>query len=132
MIRVLFADDEPKIRSVWERLIDQQSDMCLVGTLESAEKLTETATELSPDIVVIDLTMPGPDPLDAVRSLTESSPQIKSVFYSAHSDDESVQAAFDVGAWGYIPKLASIAEICQALRQVADGEVTFPPDFLTQ
>jgi len=64
MIKVLFADDEPKLLQAWERLFTAQPDMELVGTLPDAEGLADAAAALKPDIAVVDLSMPGRDPLD--------------------------------------------------------------------
>jgi len=127
MIKVLFADDEPKLRQAWERLFTAQPDMELVGTLPNAESLVDAVAALKPDIAVVDLSMPGRDPLEEIRRLADVSPNVRAIVYTGHSDVDSIRAAFDAGAWGYLDKLAPPAEMFRVVRVVAGGETVFPP-----
>jgi two-component system response regulator DesR len=127
MIKVLFADDEPKLRQAWERLFTSQPDMELVGTLADAEGLVDAVTTLKPDIAVLDLSMPGRDPLDEIRRLVVVSPNVRTIVYTGRGDEETIRAAFDAGAWGYLDKLAPPADMFRTVRRVACGEAVFPP-----
>lgn len=127
MIKVLFADDEPKLRQAWERLFTSQPDMELVGTLPNAEGLADAVVALKPDVAVLDLSMPGRDPLDEIRRMVVVSPHVRSIVYSGHADLDSIRAAFDAGAWGYLDKLAPPADMFKVVRRVAGGESVFPP-----
>lgn len=125
-IRILFVDDEIRLRKAWERLINAQPDMTLVGSLGAADDLDAAVDETSPDVVVIDLTMPGTDPIGAVRALAERKPDVKAVFYSGRGEPELMRDAFDAGAWGFIDKLTLPTDAIESLRRIAAGEVVFP------
>lgn len=128
MIRVIFADDEPKLRRAWEKLFAAESGMQLAAVLPSADQLIDTLADDPTDVVVIDLTMPGLDPLDAIRQAAESFPNTRTVVYTAQGDQKLLHAAFDAGAWGYHDKLAPPAELFDVIRRVNAGECVFPPD----
>ena len=125
MIRILFIDDEPRLQRAWQRMIAQHGDMQIVGTRSTADDLGAAVDATSPDVVIIDLTMPGRDPLEAVRELSTSHPDVRAIIYSGHSDVERINLAFDAGAWGYLDKLAATDEIVAAIRRVASGQVEF-------
>lgn len=127
MIKVLLVEDDARLRGGWARLFESREDMVLVASLERADGLSEAVEEHSPDIVVIDLTMPGKDPVEAVRELTLSAPHVRSVIYSAHSDFGLMREVFDAGAWAYVDKLRPPAEIFATLKRVAEGELVLPP-----
>lgn len=126
MIKVLFVDDEPRLRLAWEKLFASQPDMKLVGCLPRADTVHEAVASLSPNVLVMDLNMPGIDPLAVVRDLASSQPEVRSIVYSAHSGPEPVKAAFDAGAWGYLDKLAMATDMFEVVRRVVSGEVVFP------
>jgi two-component system response regulator DesR len=126
MIKVLFVDDEPRLRLAWEKLFASQPDMKLVAVLPRADTVEDAVGALLPDILVMDLNMPGVEPLSVVRSLAASRPEVRSIVYSAHSGPEPVRAAFDAGAWGYLDKLAMATEMFAVIRRVIAGEVVFP------
>ncbi len=127
MIKVLFADDEPKLRQAWQRLFISQPDMELVGTLPDAEGLVDAAATLKPDIAVVDLSMPGRDPLGEIKVMSGVSPNVRAIVYSGHGDSDTIRAAFDAGAWGYLDKLAPPSDMFMVVRRVAGGEAVFPP-----
>lgn len=131
VITVLFVDDDPRLRHVWSRLIDAQPDMKLAGTLAQADGLADAANTLSPDVAIVDLTMPGLDPIEAIRALTAAQSPMRIVVYSGHSDARLMSAAFDAGAWGYIDKLTAPSEALTVLRRVAKGELVFPAQLTT-
>ncbi len=126
MIRVLLIDDELRLCRAWEKLFRARSDMEVVGTLTRADELAAAVATSSPDVVVIDLTMPGLDPITAIRELASLHPSVKAIVYSGHSDPRALREAYDAGAWGYIDKLASTAHMFDAIRRVAAGEIVFP------
>jgi len=130
MIRLLLVDDDARIRSAWERFLGAQHDFDLIGTCDSAAGLAEAVEQARPDMVLVDLTMPGSDPLAAVAEATERCEGVRFVFYSGLNDEKSVQAAFEVGAWGFVNKLTPPRETLAVLRRIAEGEVVFPPNLL--
>ena len=126
MIRVLMVDDEPRLLQAWTQLLAGESEVKLVGTRSLADGLAAVVDELSPQVVVIDLTMPGSDPLDVVRQLSSSHPDVRAVAHSANNDPLLVQEAFDAGAWAFVDKVAAGTDLVDVIRRVARGEVVFP------
>lgn len=126
MIRVLLVDDEFLIRQSWEALIAQQTDMILVGAMARADEVLSAARELNPTIVVMDLSMPGDDPLGAITSLAKAYPSVRTVVCSGYGTREKMQAAYDAGAWGFIDRLAEPDAVLSSLRAVSNGDVVFP------
>ncbi len=127
MIRVLLVDDDPRILQAWRNAFAQREEFTVVGVRTEADHLDEALREHQPDQVVIDLTMAGAEPLDAVARLTLEHPGVRFVIHTAHSDFETIQRAFDAGAWAYVDKLSAATELFDVLRKVADGQVVFPP-----
>ncbi len=128
MIKVLFIDDEPRLRQAWERLFAAQGEFKVVAMLGHVDELPATVTMHTPDVVVMDLSIPGMDPFECIQELSEKSPTARVVVYSARSDVESKRAAFDAGAWAYVDKLADASEMFEIISRVARGEVVIPPE----
>jgi len=101
-------------------------DIALVGALPSADEVVDVVSKDPPDIVVLDLTMPGRDPVQAIADLAAAHPSVKCVVYSAHSGAEALLPAHRAGAKGYIDKLSLPNDIGDVLRRVHAGEVVFP------
>lgn len=127
-IKLLCVDDNAKLRSAWERLLGRESDMELVGVLSTADELVKTACEKSADVVLLDLTMEGKEPLEAVAELARDCPWVKVVIYSGASTPELIDRAMAAGAWGYVDKLAEPASVINAVRRVFAGEVVLPTE----
>lgn len=130
MIRVLLVDDEIRLLQAWERAFSIAPEFALVGTRPHADGLDVAVETLVPDVVVIDLSMPGVDAIDTIRRFGKSHASVRFVVHSANSDPSAMDAAFDAGAWGYVDKLAATSEMFDALRRVARGEAAFPPNRL--
>lgn len=129
MIRVLLADDDPRLLGAMERLLGREADIQIVGALHSADGAEATALAADPDVAVIDLSMPGANPLVIVRRMVDSGLKVRVVVFSGHADERSVRAAFDAGAWGYVDKLAELSEMVACIRRVASGDMAFPEWF---
>jgi two-component system response regulator DesR len=125
-IRVLCVDDNPKLTAAWDRLVGQQPDMEIVGLLHSADDLVPRAIELKPDVVLLDLTMDGRDPLDAAVELARVAPAARILIYSGHNDQDVIDRAMDAGAWGFVGKDDEPTRILEAIRAIAGGQ-TFVP-----
>lgn len=125
-IRVMLVDDDLNLRTAWDRLIRSQQDMELVATLDRADELVSTAVREQPHVVLLDLTMTGSGPLEAVTQLAARAPQVRVVVYSGHCDRTTVQRVMDAGTWGFADKLESPSEVLQTLRTVAGGGMVFP------
>jgi DNA-binding NarL/FixJ family response regulator len=127
-IRVLWVDDSPDLLGAYSRLVQRTPGLEMIGTLQSADELVSESTRLSPDVVVIDLTMPGKEPLSAVSELSGKMPNIRSIVFSGYDDDATVRSAVDAGAWGLVPKLKGglPGDVLGTIRRVINGEMCFP------
>lgn len=128
MIKLLLIEDDAKLRRAWERLFTHGGETELVGMLERADGLEAAIDATKPDIVIIDLSMPGRDPVEAVRDLAASHPDIRVVIYSGHSDPALMRAVFDAGAWAYVDKLRPVEDMFSTLRRVGAGEMLYPDE----
>jgi DNA-binding NarL/FixJ family response regulator len=127
LVRVLLADDHPLYRRGLHQLIDSLDGATVVGEVEDGAAAVEQAQQLQPDVIVMDLNMPGVDGVEATRQVVAASPHIGVLVLTMHDDDESVFAAMRAGARGYLLKGAEAAEITRAVFAVAGGEAIFGP-----
>jgi DNA-binding NarL/FixJ family response regulator len=121
MIHVLIVDDHAIVRTGLQLLLETQEDMEAVGEAGSADEAVEQARELRPDLVLLDLTMPGRPGLDALPALLKTDPQLKVLILSMEDDPRYVREAFAAGARGYLLKEAVANEVVGAIREVAGG-----------
>jgi DNA-binding NarL/FixJ family response regulator len=126
-LRILVADDHPLFRDGLRALIGSVADAEVVGEAESGAEAVALAAELQPDVVLMDLQMPGSNGIEATRQIVGSSPQIGVLVLTMIEDDDAVFAAIRAGARGYLVKGSSQAEILHAVRAVATGEAVFGP-----
>ncbi len=126
-IRVLVADDHPAFRAGLQLMLADAADLEVVGLAENGDQAVELAEPLRPDVVVMDLRMPGLDGIGATRRLLELDPAVGVVVLTMFEDDDSVFAAMRAGARGYLLKGAEQDEILRAIRAVAAGEVLLGP-----
>ena len=122
-IRVLVADDHPAFRAGLQLMLADAADLEVVGLAENGDQAVELAEPLRPDVVVMDLRMPGLGGIGATRRLLELDPAVGVVVLTMFEDDDSVFAAMRAGARGYLLKGAEQDEILRAIRAVAAGEV---------
>ena len=122
-IRVMVADDHPAFRAGLQLMLADAPDLEVVGLAENGDQAVELAEPLRPDVVVMDLRMPGLDGIGATRRLLELDPAVGVVVLTMFEDDDSVFAAMRAGARGYLLKGAEQDEILRAIRAVAAGEV---------
>jgi DNA-binding NarL/FixJ family response regulator len=115
-IRVLIADDHAIVREGFRALIDQQADMQVVGEAENGRKAVLLAKRLLPDVIIMDVSMPDLNGIDATKILMQKAPHIKVIILSVHSDSEHVYRAFQAGASGYLLKESAGAEVLAAVR----------------
>ena len=121
MIEVLIVDDHAVVRTGLRLLLETQDDMEAVGEAGSVEEAVEQAVKLRPDLVLLDLTMPGRAGLDAMPGLLEANPEVKVLILSMEDDPRYVREAFAAGARGYLLKEAVANEVVGAIREVARG-----------
>jgi len=126
-IRVLIADDHPLFRGGLRALLESIADTEVVGEAATGEEAVEIAMALAPDVVVMDINMPGLNGIDATRRIVDESDQVNVLMMTMHDDDEAVFAAIRAGARGYQLKGAAQDETLRAIRSVANGEAIFGP-----
>jgi DNA-binding NarL/FixJ family response regulator len=128
-IRVLVADDHPVFRYGMRALLSAEPDTELVGEATDGEAAIQLATSLRPDVILMDLNMPGTNGIEATRRILEAGPQseVGILMLTMFEDDDSVLAAMRAGARGYVLKGADGAETLRAIRAVARGEAIFGP-----
>ena len=125
-IRVLCVDDHFAFRRLLELLIDLQPGLEAVGALEHADDLEERLEALHPDVVVLDMSMPGRAPLEALRSARASHPDVRFLVSSAYDDPSIVEEALLAGANGFLVKDGSLDELVTAIQTVARNEIVLP------
>jgi two-component system invasion response regulator UvrY len=121
-IRVMIVDDSRDITSILVQCVDGEVDMMSVGTLRSADELVKQVDERRPDVVLLDMTMPGKDPLAALRELTQSSASeqaVRVILFSGSDEHEVHDAATQAGACGFLSKQAEVPVILNAIRAAA-------------
>ena len=124
-ITVVIADDHPVFRDGLRALIEATPDLDLVGEAADGTTAIDVAAVALPDVVVMDLQMPGLDGVEATRRLATLAPRSRVLVLTMFEDDASVFAAMRAGARGYLVKGADAAEIVGAVRAVAAGEAVF-------
>jgi DNA-binding NarL/FixJ family response regulator len=121
--RILLAEDHQVVREGLHALLAGQAEMEVVGEAADGAEAVRLAEERGPDVIVMDLTMPGIDGVDAIRRLRRSRPDIPVVVLSMHDDAPTVDRALHAGARGYVLKGRGIGCLCDAIRAVRRGEV---------
>jgi DNA-binding NarL/FixJ family response regulator len=126
-IRVLIADDHPFFRDGLRVLLEATPDTELVGEATDGDEVVVLAAELKPDVILMDLRMPGLGGIEATRKILEKSPEVGILVVTMVEDDDSVFAAMRAGARGYLLKGADKEEMLLAIRAVGRGEAVFGP-----
>jgi DNA-binding NarL/FixJ family response regulator len=122
---ILLADDSAAFREGMRAMLRRQTELLLVGEAASGAEAVQLARGLQPDIVLMDLHMPGGNGIDATRTIVAEAPHIRVLVLTMFEDDDSVFAALQAGARGYILKGADKAEVLRAIRAVHSGEAIF-------
>jgi DNA-binding NarL/FixJ family response regulator len=126
-ISVLIADDHPVFRQGLHALLDEVPDIELIGEAADGDEAVTAALELKPDVVLMDVRMPGLNGIDATRRIVAADPGIGILVLTMFEDDDSVFAAMRAGARGYLLKGSEQEEVMRAIRSIASGEAIFGP-----
>ncbi len=121
-IRILIVDDHAILRDGIHALIDLNDDVEVVGEASEGKEAIEKAQELVPDVVVMDITIPGIDGLEATRRIKKKNPKMQILILTQHNNKEYVLSAIKAGAAGYLPKRALGSELLSAIRTVHRGD----------
>ena len=126
-IRVLLADDHEAFRAGLRALLSTADGVVVVGEAATGDGAVQAARRAQPDVVLMDLNMPGTDGIEATRRITDESPHVAVLVLTMYEDQDSVFEAVRAGARGYVLKGAQRAELLRAIRAVASGEAIFGP-----
>ena len=126
-LRILLVDDHPLVRNGLRTLLASLPDVVVAGEAANGEEAIAQAAELQPDIILMDLHMPGINGIEATRRIVQTSPRIGVLVLTMLEDDASVFAAMRAGARGYLLKGADQADVLRAIGVVAHGEAIFSP-----
>jgi DNA-binding NarL/FixJ family response regulator len=126
-VRILIVDDHASFRSGLRALLGTAADLLVVGEAADGREAVDAAAALHPDVVLMDVTMPEIDGIEATRRIVDAAPHVAILVLTMGGDDESVFAALRAGARGYVLKGAQRTELVRAIRSVAAGEAIFGP-----
>lgn len=129
-IRLLIADDHPMMREALLTALAEEPDMEVVGEASNGIEAIDLAKDCSPDVILMDLLMPGMDGLEAIGRIVEANRQAKILVVTSLEDEDKVLAAVQAGALGYFPKTAPRLYLLEAIRKVADGVPYLPSDIM--
>jgi DNA-binding NarL/FixJ family response regulator len=126
-IQVILADDQPLIRAGLRRLIDQTPDLDVAGEAGTGAAAVQLTREASPDVVVMDIRMPGMDGIEATALITAGDTRARVLILTTFDDDDYVYGALRAGASGFLVKDMALDEILAAVRVVAAGDAIIAP-----
>ena len=120
-IRVILVDDNEIVRRGLQEALEHSDDFTVVGQTGEGEEALALAERLRPDVILMDVLMPGMNGIDACREITTALPDAKVLMLTAFSDRDSMDDALAAGATGYLPKLWGRDQLLNTLRDVVDG-----------
>ena len=126
-IRILVADDHGIVRKGLRLQLELHKDFQVIGEAVDGREAVRLAEELKPDVIVMDITMPGLNGIDAATQIVKRNPKIGVVILSVHSDESYLVRVLSAGAKGYLLKDTADADLDRAVRAVAQGSVFFSP-----
>jgi DNA-binding NarL/FixJ family response regulator len=127
MIRVLIVDDHTMVRLGLERLLESYGDIEVVGSASSGEQALQLTSTASPQVVLMDMAMPGMDGIEATRQLVALHPDVIVIALTTHNDPRQVVGALDAGAHGYLVKDVEPDVLVAGIRSVLDGGAPLSP-----
>jgi len=121
-IRVFLVDDHPVVRDGYRRLLDNNADIEVVGEANSGEDACQQYSEINPDVVVLDLNMPGIGGIETISRLRSKDNNAQILVFSMHDSQIMISRALDAGASGYLTKSSAASQMIDAVRSVAQGK----------
>jgi len=131
-LTVLIADDHPLVREALHRALDVEEDMKVVAEASDGEEAVKLASELKPDVVVMDIVMPKVNGIEATRKIKEIAPDTAILILTAYDDEEYVLGLLDAGAAGYLLKSARGRDLVGAIRAIRAGESVLHPNIIAR
>lgn len=126
-IRLFLADDHAVLRAGLRMLLDSQPDMCVVGEASDGEETVQACRDVQPDVVLMDISMPGINGIEATRALHRECPKARILVLTMHDDEAYLKQVLQAGGAGYVLKKAADTELLSAIRAVHRGEVFLYP-----
>jgi DNA-binding NarL/FixJ family response regulator len=126
-VRCLAVDDHPTVRQGIGLMFGQVSDLELVGTVENGEGVIDACKKLRPQVVIMDVRLPGIDGISAIKRIAESCPDVQTVMFSAYGDKRLLSDAIAAGARGYVMKGSPPEDLVRAVRTVTTGKPFVDP-----
>ena len=126
-ITILLVDDHSLVRRGFRRILEDESDLAVVGEASDGVEAIRVAKELRPQVIVMDCALPNMNGLDATRKILTANPATAVLMLSMHSEETWVHQALDAGARGYLLKSIVDMELVTAIRRVARGEIVLDP-----
>ncbi len=130
-IKILVADDHGVLRSGLRMMLNAQEDMEVIGEAGSGDEVLELCMTLSPDIILLDLSMPGKSSMELVREIKRRKPTVRFLVLTMHDNEHYLRDALKAGCSGYILKKAADTELLSAIRSVYAGGVYIDPNMTT-
>jgi len=131
-LRIVIAEDHALVRAGMRALLSQDPEFEIAGEVDNGRDAVRIAGELRPDVILMDLTMPGMNGVEAILDIKRRHPEVRVLVLTLHKTEEFVLASLRAGADGYILKEATPAELRLAVRAVADGRTYLSPDMLSK
>lgn len=126
-IKILIADDHAVVREGTRRVLEQEPDLEVVGEAGDGEEAVELATDLKPDVAIIDISMPKMDGIEATKRIKAICPSVNVLILTAYDDDQFIFSLLEAGAAGYLLKTVRSRELVDAVRAVYSGESVLHP-----
>ena len=127
-IRVLLVDDHSIVKDGLRVMLEQSGEYEVVGQAKDGEEAVKAVSELSPDVVLMDVMMPNKDGVEACREIMESAPDTRVIMLTASTEEDAVIEAFAAGATGYLQKVSGMGSLMAMIRDAAAGEMRMPAD----
>jgi two-component system response regulator NreC len=127
MIRILVADDHGVLRAGLCALLNSEAGLEVVGEAADGHEVLRRVEELQPDVVLLDISMPGLDGIEVTRRLKKAAPGVRVLILTIHTDRDILQEAIRAGAAGYVVKMGAAADLINAIHTVAQGDVYIHP-----
>jgi two-component system response regulator NreC len=126
-ISVILADDHAMVRDGLRRVLDESEDITVVGEAADGEEAVSIVERLRPRVVLLDISMPGLNGMEAARRIKQQCPEVAAVFLTMHESEQYFVEALRCGAEGYVPKSAPASDVVEAVHVAARGQVYLHP-----
>ena len=131
-IRIILADDHPLLRKALKSTLEEQADFEVIAEAKDGEEVVDAAMKLVPDVLIMDISMPKLNGLEATKIIKANCPTIAILVLTIHNDNEHIIGILQAGAGGYLTKSVDDMEVVNAIRALASGETVLSPEVSKQ